>query len=49
MKVKKERKTNIKTIEIVKIACKKCKKNFGVDKNFIGVITCPYCGEYVEG
>jgi len=43
------KKTKTKTAQIVKIVCKKCKKNFGADKNYIGVITCPYCGNYVEG
>jgi transcription initiation factor IIE alpha subunit len=32
-----------------KLKCPKCKFNFGVERLFIGVITCPYCGEYIEG
>lgn len=35
--------------KIVSIVCRKCKRNFGVNSEYIGVITCPYCGEYVEG
>lgn len=31
------------------IKCQKCKKKFGIDVNHIGIITCPYCGGYVEG
>lgn len=27
----------------------KCKKEFGIDREYMGVVTCPYCGEYVEG
>ncbi len=34
---------------IVDIVCEKCKLTFGVDSKYLGVITCPYCGEYVEG
>ncbi len=26
-----------------------CKRAFRVDKGFEGVITCPYCGIYVDG
>ena len=26
-----------------------CKKEFGIDREYMGVVTCPYCGEYVEG
>ncbi len=32
-----------------RLKCQKCKFNFGVERLFIGVITCPYCGEYIEG
>jgi ribosomal protein S27E len=32
-----------------KLKCPHCKNEFGIDKNYIGVITCPYCGKYVEG
>ncbi|HEY4524530.1 MAG TPA: hypothetical protein VJL36_02120 [Candidatus Paceibacterota bacterium] len=49
MILKENQKTNEKIAEIVKIVCKKCKKNFGVDKNYIGIINCPYCQAYVEG
>ena len=34
---------------IAKAFCKKCKKIFGLDSDYIGVVTCPYCGVYVEG
>ncbi len=42
----KSKKENFKTENI---ECLKCKQKFGVDVDYIGVITCPYCGEYVEG
>lgn len=29
--------------------CDMCKLYFRVDKTFEGVITCPYCGVYIEG
>jgi len=32
-----------------KLKCPHCKKELGIDKNYIGIITCPYCGKYVEG
>jgi transcription initiation factor IIE alpha subunit len=32
-----------------KLKCPHCKKKFGIDKNYLGVITCPYCGKYIEG
>jgi transcription initiation factor IIE alpha subunit len=31
------------------LKCKKCKTHFGIESECICVITCPYCGEYVEG
>lgn len=31
------------------IKYKKCKLKFGIDIGYIGIVTCPYCGEYVEG
>ena len=32
-----------------KLKCPKCKEIFGVAGDFCGVVTCPYCSEYVEG
>ena len=32
-----------------KLKCPHCGKNFGIDREYMGVVTCPYCGEYVEG
>jgi len=31
-----------------KLKCIKCKMTFGLDSDYIGVVTCPYCGELVE-
>ena len=33
----------------IKIPKDKCNKEFGIDREYMGVVTCPYCGEYVEG
>ena len=35
--------------KLVTITCGKCKLKFGIGKTYLGVITCPYCGCYVEG
>ena len=32
-----------------KLKCPHCNKEFGIDREYIGIITCPYCGRYVEG
>lgn len=32
-----------------KLKCLHCSKEFGIDREYIGIITCPYCGKYVEG
>ena len=32
-----------------KLKCYHCKKYFGIDREYMGIVTCPYCGEYVEG
>ena len=32
-----------------KIICSHCNLAFWIAKEYVGVITCPYCGEYVEG
>ena len=49
MESKESQKINEKATEIVKIVCNECKKNFGMDKEYIGIINCPYCQAYVEG
>lgn len=36
-------------VKLVKLKCKACKYVFGIDEQYMGVITCPYCAEYVEG
>lgn len=32
-----------------KLKCPHCNHEFGIEREYMGVITCPYCGEYVEG
>jgi len=32
-----------------KLVCQDCEKAFGIDKEYIGIVTCPYCGKYIEG
>lgn len=32
-----------------KLKCKSCDTFFGIELEYMGVITCPYCSEYVEG
>jgi len=32
-----------------KLNCPNCDKRFGIEWDYIGIVTCPYCGEYVEG
>ena len=32
-----------------KLKCPHCNHGFGIEREYMGVITCPYCGEYVEG
>lgn len=31
------------------LKCNHCKTHFGIESQYIGVVTCPYCGEYLEG
>ena len=31
------------------VSCPHCKLRFGVERFYMGIITCPYCGDYVEG
>lgn len=38
-----------KELEFSVLECKKCGEKFQVNNDFMGIITCPYCGEYVEG
>lgn len=33
----------------LKTKCENCESFFGIDLEYMGVVTCPYCGEYVEG
>lgn len=32
-----------------RLKCKKCKKEFKIENDYMGVVTCPYCSEYIEG
>jgi ribosomal protein L37AE/L43A len=32
-----------------KLECPHCNHEFGIEREYNGVITCPYCGKYVEG
>ncbi len=32
-----------------KLECGGCGTTFGIEFEYMGVITCPYCSEYVEG
>lgn len=32
-----------------KLKCPHCDKDFGIGREYIGIVTCPYCGKYVEG
>lgn len=36
-------------IKIAKIKCNCCLNIFGIVDDYLGIITCPYCNEYVEG
>lgn len=36
-------------IELVPIICPGCGKTFGIDRQIEGVVTCPYCSNFVEG
>lgn len=44
-----KRKQKKKELKIEGIKCLICKLKFGIDGDYIGIITCPYCGSYVEG
>lgn len=33
----------------VTLKCRECGGDFKILWNYGGVVTCPYCGEYVEG
>lgn len=43
-KNKKQRKQILEKLE-----CLKCKRKFGIEIDYMGIITCPYCDEYIEG
>lgn len=32
----------------IELVCENCKKGFKIDRNYEGVVTCPYCGNLVE-
>ena len=32
-----------------KLNCPHCERAFGIDKEYMGVVICPYCGKYIEG
>ncbi|MEW6609077.1 MAG: hypothetical protein AB1414_16810, partial [bacterium] len=32
-----------------RLKCPHCRREFGIDREYIGIVTCPYCGKYVEG
>ena len=32
-----------------RLKCKKCKKEFKIENDYMGIVTCPYCSEYIEG
>lgn len=49
MKSNKTKLNSNKKGNLASVKCKKCRKEFAINKNFIGVITCPYCGNHVEG
>jgi len=33
----------------IELSCNNCKRGFKIDRNYEGVVTCPYCGNLVEG
>ena len=33
----------------IKLKCPHCNYEFGIEREYIGVITCPYCGKCVGG
>jgi len=35
-------------MEYVELVCEECKRGFKIDRNYEGVVTCPYCGDLVE-
>lgn len=41
--------TDNQSINFANINCNSCQLVFGIIESYMGVITCPYCGEYVEG
>lgn len=45
----KESITGNKLVNLSEIKCQSCELIFGIIDSYMGVITCPYCNEYVEG
>jgi PHP family Zn ribbon phosphoesterase len=35
--------------DMSRLRCLRCRKSFGIENDYMGVITCPYCGEHIEG
>jgi len=35
-------------IKYIELICENCKRGFKIDRNYEGVVTCPYCGSLVE-
>lgn len=33
---------------LVELECPKCKRKFLIELEYVGTVTCPYCGELVE-
>ncbi|GAB1370914.1 hypothetical protein MASR1M45_09760 [Candidatus Kapaibacterium sp.] len=40
---------DINSVNLAEIKCESCELIFGIIDSYIGIITCPYCNEYVEG
>jgi len=34
---------------LARVRCYECDHDFGLELDYMGIITCPYCGKYVEG
>ena len=48
LKLRKLDKENFYFVD-AKLKCPHCNKEFGIDREYVGIVTCPYCGKYVEG
>lgn len=44
-----DNKENEQQVELIPIVCPGCNKMFGIDRQIGGVVTCPYCSNFVEG